>query len=179
MNPDLSTTQIPLESIDTQQTLDTALYNDFQFLDPYQVLGNTLPLLGPVNHAPLSLSETPVTDEAEAILNDPTSLNSHLPLDSVPTSSTSDPSPKDAISKSSPRTIPKKPGPVSPSSARIEKRKANTLAARRYRQARLDKVASLEAELKATQLERDALKVQVAKLQGESQALKDLVRSDK
>ena len=79
-------------------------------------------------------------------------------------------------SKSSPEGVSSKAGSSSVSSSRVEKRKANTLAARRYRQNRLDKVANLESALKATQLERDALKVQVAKLQGETQVLKDLVR---
>jgi len=59
--------------------------------------------------------------------------------------------------------------------SRVEKREANTLAARRYRQARLDRLAELEAALKETQAERDELKVQVAKLQGENQVLKGLV----
>lgn len=80
-------------------------------------------------------------------------------------------------SKASPEDVSSKPGSSSASSSRVEKRKANTLAARRYRQNRLNKLAELESELKATQLERDALKVQVAKLQGETQVLKDLVRS--
>jgi len=61
-------------------------------------------------------------------------------------------------------------------SARIEKRQANTLAARRYRQKRLDQVAELEAELKEARLERDAFKNQVLKLQGETELLKDLLR---
>jgi len=69
-----------------------------------------------------------------------------------------------------------KPRLRSASKSRVEKRQANTLAARRYRRNRLDKVADLESALRATQLERDALIVQVAKLQGETQALKDLVR---
>lgn len=87
--------------------------------------------------------------------------------DSVSTGSTSN---------SSPKNISSKPGSSSASSSRVERRKANTLAARRYRHNRLDKVAGLESALKATQLERDAPKVQVAKLQGEIQVLKDLVR---
>jgi len=68
------------------------------------------------------------------------------------------------------------PDSRSSSQPRIEKRKANTLAARRYRQNRLDKLTTLEAELKATQDERDALKVQVARLQGETEVLRDMVR---
>lgn len=63
------------------------------------------------------------------------------------------------------------------STSRVEKRKANNLAARRYRQNRVQQVAELQSALKATELERDALKVQVAKLQGENLVLGDLVRN--
>lgn len=68
-----------------------------------------------------------------------------------------------------------KPGSSSALSSRAEKRKANTFAARRHRQNRLDKIAELESALKAIQLERDAPKVQVAKLEGGTQVLKDIV----
>lgn len=62
-------------------------------------------------------------------------------------------------------------------STRVQKRRANTLAARRSRQARVQKVVDLEAALKATQQERDALKLEVARLQGEAKALKELHQS--
>ncbi|KAF2180538.1 hypothetical protein K469DRAFT_592289, partial [Zopfia rhizophila CBS 207.26] len=61
--------------------------------------------------------------------------------------------------------------------ARIEKRKQNTLAARRYRQKRVDQMTSLESALKETQSERDALKVRVARLEGEVETLRQLLRS--
>jgi Basic region leucine zipper len=79
-------------------------------------------------------------------------------------------------SRSSPEDVSSKPVP-NKSNSRIEKRRANTLAARRYRQKRLDQVAELESALKETQLERDALKVQLARLQGETELLRDLVRN--
>jgi polyhydroxyalkanoate synthesis regulator phasin len=61
-------------------------------------------------------------------------------------------------------------------SARVEKRKQNTLAARRYRQKRVDQMSTLESELKETQSERDALKVRVARLEGEVETLRALLR---
>lgn len=85
------------------------------------------------------------------------------------------PLPAGSSSHSGSAGVSSKPGSNSTLNSRIEKRKANTLAARRYRQSRLDKLAELESALKATQLERDALKVQVAKLEGETQVLKDMV----
>jgi hypothetical protein len=63
------------------------------------------------------------------------------------------------------------------SAARIEKRRQNTMAARRYRQKRVDQMSSLEAALKETQTERDDLKVRVARLEGEVETLRELLRS--
>ncbi|KAF2637559.1 hypothetical protein P280DRAFT_472265 [Massarina eburnea CBS 473.64] len=64
-------------------------------------------------------------------------------------------------------------------SARVEKRKANTMAARRYRQKRVDQMGGLEAQLKETQSERDDLKVRCARLEGEVEALRALLRTQK
>lgn len=60
--------------------------------------------------------------------------------------------------------------------SRVQKRTLNTLAARRYRQKRLDQMSELEAALKETQAERDALKVRVARLEGEVDVLRGLLR---
>ncbi|PVH98949.1 hypothetical protein DM02DRAFT_24929 [Periconia macrospinosa] len=62
-------------------------------------------------------------------------------------------------------------------SARIEKRKANTMAARRYRQKRVDQMSGLEAQLKETQSERDDLKVRCARLEGEVETLRALLKA--
>ncbi|EDN98610.1 predicted protein [Sclerotinia sclerotiorum 1980 UF-70] len=59
--------------------------------------------------------------------------------------------------------------------SRVEKRKLNTMAARRYRQKRVDQMSSLEAALREVERERDALKVRVAKLEGETDILKSLL----
>ncbi|KAF7854578.1 hypothetical protein EAF04_010387 [Stromatinia cepivora] len=76
----------------------------------------------------------------------------------------SPPSPKTQTPKSSSTTM-----------SRVEKRKLNTLAARRYRQKRVDQMSSLEAALKEVERERDTLKVRVAKLEGETEILKSLL----
>ncbi|OBT52933.1 hypothetical protein VE04_06402 [Pseudogymnoascus sp. 24MN13] len=65
-----------------------------------------------------------------------------------------------------------------PNSA-IRKRKLNTLAARRYRQKRVDQVTELETALKNTQRERDDLSVRVARLEGELGALRQMLNSGK
>ena len=61
------------------------------------------------------------------------------------------------------------------SSDRASKTRLNTLAARRYRQRRVDRAHELEAELDAIKKERDALKIRVSKLEGETNALKGLL----
>ncbi len=61
----------------------------------------------------------------------------------------------------------------------MEKRKANTLAARRYRQKRVDQMSGLESELKEVKSERDDLKVRCAKLEGEVEVLRALLRAQK
>ena len=85
-----------------------------------------------------------------------------------------------------PRTLTQAPSPPmstnkisSPTASRIEKRRNNTLAARRYRQKRLDQMNELEAALKETQRERDALKVRVSRLEGETEVLRQLLRDRK
>ncbi|RAL09769.1 bZIP transcription factor [Aspergillus homomorphus CBS 101889] len=59
---------------------------------------------------------------------------------------------------------------------KVSKRQLNTLAARRYRQRKLDRVNELEAELEAIKRERDELRMRVSKLEGETEALRGLVK---
>ncbi|KAJ5945583.1 bZIP transcription factor bZIP-1 [Penicillium verhagenii] len=60
-------------------------------------------------------------------------------------------------------------------SSRVEKRKLNTLAARRCRQRRVDQTKNLEDELERMRKERDELRLKVSRLEGETQALKGLL----
>jgi hypothetical protein len=62
------------------------------------------------------------------------------------------------------------------STSRVEKRRQNTLAARRYRQKRVDQMKQLEDALRKTELERDALKMRVARLEGETESLKQMIQ---
>lgn len=61
----------------------------------------------------------------------------------------------------------------------IEKRQSNTLAARRYRQRRVDQMKNLEAELEKVKRERDELRIRVSKLEGETEALRGLFQRDR
>ncbi|KAJ5656632.1 bZIP transcription factor bZIP-1 [Penicillium longicatenatum] len=60
-------------------------------------------------------------------------------------------------------------------SSRVEKRRLNTLAARRCRQRRVDQTKNLENELELMRKERDELRLKVSKLEGETAALKGLL----
>lgn len=53
------------------------------------------------------------------------------------------------------------------------------MAARRYRQKRLDQMNDLENQLKQTQSERDEFKVRCARLEGEVETLRQLLRAQK
>jgi len=63
--------------------------------------------------------------------------------------------------------------------SKVEKRKANTMAARRYRQKRVDQMSTLESELKDVKTERDDLKVRCARLEGEVETLRALLNAKK
>lgn len=64
-------------------------------------------------------------------------------------------------------------------SSRVEKRRLNTLAARRCRQRRVDRMQKLEDELEDIRRERDELRLRVSKLEGETDALKGLLSQKK
>lgn len=57
----------------------------------------------------------------------------------------------------------------------MEKRRLNTLAARRCRQRRADRMKDLEEELEKVRRERDDLRLKCSKLEGETDALKGLL----
>jgi Basic region leucine zipper len=150
--------------IDWQEQHDAIAFQGWHSYDPYD---NALLPFAPIDYEPSSLENVTAFDGDDTVFEN---LVAHRPNPTPDSLSAS------SRSKSSHENVSSKPGSSSASSSRVEKRKANTLAARRYRQNRLEKFAELESALKATERERDALKVQVAKLQGENQVLKDLVR---
>lgn len=64
---------------------------------------------------------------------------------------------------------------VSTDDAGAEKRRRNTLAARRFRQKQHDRVSQLEQTLEEISKERDDLKMQVARWEGEATALRAML----
>lgn len=59
------------------------------------------------------------------------------------------------------------------------KRQRNTLAARRYRQKRLDRISDLEKALSDVSGERDDLKLQLARREAEVSALREMLAAKK
>lgn len=57
----------------------------------------------------------------------------------------------------------------------LEKRRRNTMAARRFRKRKQDHVSDLESQLAKVAKERDDLRLQVAKWEGEAMALRQLL----
>jgi hypothetical protein len=133
-------------------------------LDEYNSLSSYIQSQSPNSSCILTLSNVLLDDIPQC---PPDSSNhSPTPLPPHPTSNTPSPRASTPMSK---HTL--------NAASRIERRTKNTLAARRYRQKRVDQVNDLELALKNTQMERDALKVRVARLEGEAEALGQMLRN--
>tara|TARA_R110002060_G_scaffold33060_1_gene43776 strand:+ start:678 stop:1400 length:723 start_codon:yes stop_codon:yes gene_type:complete len=104
---------------------------------------------------PTPHNPSPISSTSHSTNSTPKSSKSTTKADLSPPTTTSGPNTKDS---------------------KIQKRTLNTLAARRYRQKRVDQVSSLETSLKETQDERDELKLKVARLEAEVEVLRGLVR---
>lgn len=57
----------------------------------------------------------------------------------------------------------------------VRKRERNNVAARKYRQKRIDRITELEEQLAAMQKERDDLKVALARKDSENSTLRELI----
>ncbi|KAE9380916.1 hypothetical protein N431DRAFT_325534 [Stipitochalara longipes BDJ] len=100
-------------------------------------------------------------------------LNSNL--DSGPSSSRQSTSTNTRQNKFSPASS---SSPTSPNS-KVHKRTLNTLAARRYRQKRVDQMAELEQKLRESEKEKEEALMRVARLEGEVEVLRGLLRPGK
>ncbi|KKZ63585.1 hypothetical protein EMCG_02122 [[Emmonsia] crescens] len=77
--------------------------------------------------------------------------------------------------------IPRSPAAVATATSMdrvTDKRRRNTLAARRFRQKQQDRVAELEQALESVCKERDELKMQAARWEGEAAALRGMLRKN-
>jgi hypothetical protein len=145
MIPDLNVT------LDVQQTLDMG--------DGF--LAQEQPL--PVNSSPLEQQSTSSTPH-------PTNKT---PSSSIPGTSTFSLHPSPSSSSGSSRK--RKSSPEDEDSNVALKRQRNTLAARKYRQKRLDRITELEDALAAMKDERDDMRLQLARREAEVDALREML----
>ncbi|KAA8645697.1 bZIP transcription factor [Aspergillus tanneri] len=126
-------------------------------------LQNTLPLISDldVHEDFFQPNDVPLTHSEDR--------QSQLPPMSLPASITTSPNPSSTTPSDLAATRSKS------TLSKVEKRQLNTMAARRYRQRRVDQLTRLEEELRQVKEERDALKMRVSKLEGETEALRSLV----
>lgn len=157
--------QLPPLSYQAQETVD--LLGDSQLTGEDGKTPNATPDSSTVNFAindePHSHSSLQNSSTQPSPISHP--LSDCLPSSHTPSSQTQPSS--EAIPTSSSSSI---------VTSRIEKRIKNTQAARRYRQRRVDQVNDLELALKEMQKERDELKVRVARLEGEAEVMRQLLR---
>lgn len=103
----------------------------------------------------------------------PTTSNSKSP--SIPGTSTFSLHPSPAASSSSGSSHKRKSSPEDESASVALKRQRNTLAARKYRQKRLDRISELEAALAAMTSERDDMRLQLARSEAQNDALREMM----
>lgn len=112
--------------------------------------------------------------------NSPSPSTTSIPIassSSLPRPQPSERKPNKSPSATSPSSSSSPPSlSRSDSASKIQKRTLNTLAARRYRQRRVDQMASLEAALKQSEKEKEELAMRVARLEGEVEVLRGLLK---
>ncbi|KAF4343516.1 GAF domain protein [Fusarium beomiforme] len=120
-----------------------------------------------VNSSPLekpSTSSTPLPT---------TTTSNKSPSSTIPGTSTFSLHPSPSSSSASSRK--RKSSPEDEDSAITLKRQRNTLAARKYRQKRLDRISELEEALAAMTNERDDMRLQLARREAEVDALREML----
>ncbi|QGI85382.1 hypothetical protein CEK26_012111 [Fusarium fujikuroi] len=102
-----------------------------------------------------------------------TTTTNKSPSSSIPGTSTFSLHPSPSSSSGSSRK--RKSSPEDEESAVTLKRQRNTLAARKYRQKRLDRISELEEALAAMTNERDDMRLQLARREAEVDALREMM----
>ncbi|OLN86554.1 hypothetical protein CCHL11_08520 [Colletotrichum chlorophyti] len=67
---------------------------------------------------------------------------------------------------------------LTPHADKLLRRQRNTIAARKYRQKKFDRIAELEKMLEDMTKERDDLRIRLARQEAETEALKNIMRTD-
>ncbi|KAF5552350.1 GAF domain-containing protein [Fusarium napiforme] len=120
-----------------------------------------------VNSSPLEQPSTSSTPHPTA------TTTNKSPSSSIPGTSTFSLHPSPSSSSGSSRK--RKSSPEDEESAVTLKRQRNTLAARKYRQKRLDRISELEEALAAMTNERDDMRLQLARREAEVDALREMM----
>ncbi|KAF5666477.1 GAF domain-containing protein [Fusarium circinatum] len=121
-----------------------------------------------VNSSPLEQPSTSSTSHPPT-----TTTTNKSPSSSIPGTSTFSLHPSPSSSSGSSRK--RKSSPEDEESAVTLKRQRNTLAARKYRQKRLDRISELEEALAAMTNERDDMRLQLARREAEVDALREMM----
>ncbi|KAK2805753.1 hypothetical protein FQN51_009256 [Onygenales sp. PD_10] len=155
------------DSFEAPTAPDTQFHNqNYAYAPPPQQ--NNIPTTQSSTRAlqPKPISTTTTTTTASS----PTSSNhtNHSSPSSSGGASHPHPQPKSTTQASS--------TPAAETDRAADKRRRNTLAARRFRQKQQDRVAQLEKALESVSRERDALKMQVARWEGEAVALRGMLK---
>ncbi|KAK2731584.1 hypothetical protein FQN55_004565 [Onygenales sp. PD_40] len=157
------------DSFEASTAPDTQFHNqNYAYAPPPQQ--NNIPTTQSSTRAlqpkPISTTTTTTTTTASS----PTSSNhtNHSSPSSSGGASHPHPQPKSTTQASS--------TPAAETDRAADKRRRNTLAARRFRQKQQDRVAQLEKALESVSRERDALKMQVARWEGEAVALRGMLK---
>lgn len=119
---------------------------------------------------PLPVNSSPVEQPSTSSTPHPTNKT---PSSSIPGTSTFSLHPSPSSSSGSSRK--RKSSPEDEDSNVALKRQRNTLAARKYRQKRLDRITELEDALAAMKDERDDMRLQLARREAEVDALREML----
>jgi len=168
-----------VQPVDDFQSMTGHTFNDFLSYDiqASQLSGphtsQSIPALDNTTQ-PISENESSIFfNTFELAPSPPTNAHSHSQSPSLsttpPSSTASSSSPKDH--SSTPKSSLSHANPD-----KIKKRTLNTVAARRYRQKKVDQVVGLEAALQESEAEKDELRLRVARLEAEVDVLRGLVR---
>lgn len=111
----------------------------------------------------------------------PTAISAAVPIATATNTSSGSKSPASSLSDYSPRPVGASGAGRQPAKPQddpdvVLKRQRNTIAARKYRQKRLDRIQELEDALESVTRERDDLKLRLARQEAETAALKEMMR---
>ncbi|RGP79004.1 gaf domain nucleotide-binding [Fusarium longipes] len=153
-----------LNVLDTQSSLDVAGDGFLEQEQPLLTVNSTL-----IEQPSTSTSSTPNPPSTTTTNKSPSSTSA------IPGTSTFSLHPSPSASSSSSSSRKRKSSPEEEDSAVTLKRQRNTLAARKYRQKRLDRISELEEALAAMTNERDDMRLQLARREAEVDALREML----